>query len=256
MTPALTLACALACLAAAAGSHPFVGLPPLTDLDRAKLASLPRAFAGAHSSSSLPTSFDARTNWPGCIGPVVDQGTCGSCWAVSSASVISDRLCIGRRDVLGDKNATFVALSALQIVSCDMGHFSPGHNQNKGCKGGQPWAAFEYAEKSKEGGLVSDKCLPYLQSDGGPIGTCTTEPCLTFQATPKCPTKKTCKDGEGAWSKNAHALEKGEGSYVVSSLLIPRYYLACSVCCSGLMPPPMTTTHLLPHLPPSWYTNR
>ena len=51
----------------------------------------------------LPTHFDARKAWPECanvIGTISDQGNCGSCWAVSIASVLSDRFCIARLKLL------------------------------------------------------------------------------------------------------------------------------------------------------------
>ena len=69
---------------------------------------------------------------------------------------------------------------------------------------GQPFAAMEYAEK--KGGLVPESCLPYLKSEGGPMGTCDDEPCLKFQKTPKCPKdilhrNPECADGSGKrWS--------------------------------------------------------
>ena len=56
--------------------------------------------AGAHldekgdeiRSEAFPNSFDWRdTPQARCIGPVVDQGKCGSCWAVSSTESMSDR---------------------------------------------------------------------------------------------------------------------------------------------------------------------
>ena len=39
----------------------------------------------------LPTQFDWRSNetFDSCIGPVVDQGHCGSCWAVSAAEAFA-----------------------------------------------------------------------------------------------------------------------------------------------------------------------
>lgn len=44
----------------------------------------------------LPQQFDARLRWPLCwsVHQVSNQGGCGSCWAMSAASVMSDRLCI------------------------------------------------------------------------------------------------------------------------------------------------------------------
>ncbi|EYB95971.1 hypothetical protein Y032_0154g2966 [Ancylostoma ceylanicum] len=43
-----------------------------------------------------PESFDARDQWPECksIGIIRDQSACGSCWAVASASAMSDELCV------------------------------------------------------------------------------------------------------------------------------------------------------------------
>ena len=40
------------------------------------------------------TPFDSRTKWGSCIHPVMHQGSCGSCWAVSTTHALSDRLCI------------------------------------------------------------------------------------------------------------------------------------------------------------------
>ncbi|GBG26037.1 Cathepsin B-like cysteine proteinase 5 [Hondaea fermentalgiana] len=42
----------------------------------------------------IPTHFDTRTKWYGCGLHVMDQGQCGSCWAVSATSVFGDRACI------------------------------------------------------------------------------------------------------------------------------------------------------------------
>ena len=195
-------------------SHPLAGLLPLSREERAHILET-KPFSFVNASSLLPASFDARERWPGCIGPVLDQGTCGSCWAISSISVMSDRLCIEKRARV-EPNATRVALSALQLTSCDSGggFFAPNWLKNKGCQGGQPWAAFEYAEKTRVGGMVSDKCFPYLQSNGGAIGTCKDEPCLTFQKTPTCPDKETgkappnspaCNGGSSTWAKNLAA---------------------------------------------------
>lgn len=40
---------------------------------------------------NYPTHFDARKRWPKYISPVVDQEWCGSDWAISTATVASDR---------------------------------------------------------------------------------------------------------------------------------------------------------------------
>lgn len=64
----------------------------------------------SYSSSKLPHMFDAMSAWPGLISPIVSQGWCSSSWAVSSASVASDRTSIGK-----NKN---IILSSDAILSC------------------------------------------------------------------------------------------------------------------------------------------
>lgn len=62
----------------------------------------------------VPTDFDSRKQWPNCpsIGAIPDQSSCWSCWAVSMASVASDRLCI-------QTNGRVKAdLSAIDLTSC------------------------------------------------------------------------------------------------------------------------------------------
>ncbi|KHJ84858.1 hypothetical protein OESDEN_15423 [Oesophagostomum dentatum] len=63
-------------------------------------------------NEKIPESFDAREQWPGCdsIKIIRDQANCGSCWAVSAASAMSDRVCIqsnGRIKVTIDYSMTY-----------------------------------------------------------------------------------------------------------------------------------------------------
>lgn len=85
-------------------------------------------------------------------------------------------------------------------VSCD----SSPRRFNNGCQGGQPSAAWQWAQSD---GLVTEACLPYLQSEGGPMPTCapTSEPCMpnTFVNTPAC--NKTCANG-AQYSSDKHKI--------------------------------------------------
>ena len=47
-----------------------------------------------NATIKLAASFDSRTNWPNCPIYIMDQGQCGSCYAVSTTTAMSDRLCI------------------------------------------------------------------------------------------------------------------------------------------------------------------
>jgi cathepsin B len=98
----------------------------------------------------LPESFDAREKWAQCFNsPIYNMGNCTSSWAITTASVLSNRFCISDPAVHAD-----VMLSPQQLLSCD--------NVNRGCNGGDIDTAWTYAERE---GLVSEICFPY-QADG------------------------------------------------------------------------------------------
>jgi len=141
----------------------------------------------AEIADSIPTSFDSRAQWPGCIGPILNQGECGSCWAFGTAETLSDRFCI-------HSNSTIhVALSELDLVSCDP--------LDQGCNGGWPDTAWQYC---MDQGLVTDPCIPYNQT----IPTCppSQQPCLNFVPTPPCPSE--CSNGDN-WSSQLHYAATG-----------------------------------------------
>lgn len=43
---------------------------------------------------TVPTFFDCRDKWPGCLPPSLYQGTCGSCWAFAICTCLSARFYI------------------------------------------------------------------------------------------------------------------------------------------------------------------
>jgi len=119
----------------------------------------------AEQLSAVPDSFDSATQWPNCqsIQEIRNQAKCGSCWAFSSSSVMSDRLCIGS----GQRIQT--RISPQDILTCC---FSCGN----GCDGGFPNAAWYYFINS---GVVSGDgygnnqwCQPYtIPADGNEYPT-------------------------------------------------------------------------------------
>ena len=125
----------------------------------------PKLPDGPSYNFAVPTSFDARQQWPNCtsIGTIQNQAECGSCWAFGAVESITDRFCIHKNDD--------TQLSFEDMVSCD--------TNDGGCQGGDPSTAWAYAKKV---GLVSAACYPYT------IPTCppAQQPCLNFVNTPDC----------------------------------------------------------------------
>lgn len=50
------------------------------------------------SNAVVPESFDVRQEWFGCGLAVLNQGQCGSCWAVSATGVFGERMCIWNQE--------------------------------------------------------------------------------------------------------------------------------------------------------------
>jgi len=82
---------------------------------------------------TLPSTFDAREKWPKCssLKEIRDQSTCGSCWAVSSAEVATDRHCIASNG----HNTPEVSSEDLLECCTACGY---------GCQGGWPIKAMQY----------------------------------------------------------------------------------------------------------------
>ncbi|KAE9418660.1 hypothetical protein Angca_010212, partial [Angiostrongylus cantonensis] len=125
-------------------------------------------------------SFDARTQWPHCpsLSYIRDQSDCGSCWAISSAEAMSDRVCIASH---GNKH---VELSADDILSCctDCGD---------GCDGGYLLKAWKYFASTGvvTGGRYGTKnaCRPYeIPPCGVHHNQTFYKNCTGIVATPKC----------------------------------------------------------------------
>uniref|UniRef100_A0A8R1DHS7 Pept_C1 domain-containing protein n=1 Tax=Caenorhabditis japonica TaxID=281687 RepID=A0A8R1DHS7_CAEJA len=127
----------------------------------AKMVEIPeeyRVFEMTHpevADSAIPDSFDSRAQWPTCtsISTIRDQSSCGSCWAVSAAETISDRICIA------SNGQTQVSISADDINACC------GLLCGNGCNGGYPIEAWRHYVKKGyvTGGSYTEKsgCKPY-----------------------------------------------------------------------------------------------
>lgn len=140
--------------------------------------------------AAVPTAFDSRTKWQGCVGPILDQGHCGSCWAFGAVESLSDRFCIQ------SKGAINISLSEQMLVSCD--------TTDGGCDGGQPINAWQYLEKF---GTVTSACYPY------DMGSCHHPGCSEWN-TPTCNT--TCQNGDSFTKYEYFA----DSAYAISSKVV------------------------------------
>ena len=106
---------------------------------------------------TVPSGFDSRTAFPGCIHPIRNQEQCGSCWAFSASEVLSDRFCIAQK--------VNVVLSPQYLVSCD--------SSNDGCQGGNLPLVWEFMRST---GIPIDSCDPYVSGGGNShTGSCTNQ---------------------------------------------------------------------------------
>ncbi|XP_050500213.1 cathepsin B-like [Diabrotica virgifera virgifera] len=148
-----------------------------------------------HSENiQVPDSFDAREHWKQCsdvISAIVDQSGCGSCWAVSAASVMSDRRCIASNGKLK------IPVSAEDLLSC-CSYCGDCHGTS------QPERAWDYWQETgiSTGGLYGSKqgCRPYS------LLNCTPS-CPQFYETPAC--KHKCDNPKLDYTKE---LTFGQGS--------------------------------------------
>ncbi|XP_038138413.1 cathepsin K [Cyprinodon tularosa] len=97
------------------------------------------------SVSRLPKSVDYRKK--GMVTAVKNQGSCGSCWAFSSAGALEGQL--------AKKTGQVIDLSPQNLVDCV--------KENDGCGGGYMTNAFNYVEEN--GGIDSEEAYPYVGQD-------------------------------------------------------------------------------------------
>ena len=108
------------------------------------------------SVEELPESIDWRDiDGVSYVPPVRDQGSCGSCYIVSTMGMMYSRLKIL------SKGAIEKIFSPQDVVSCSQ--------YSQGCDGGYSYLASKYAD---DFGMVEEDCFPYSARDD----SCSNEP--------------------------------------------------------------------------------
>lgn len=111
-----------------------------------------------YKSVNVPPTWDWRNvNGTRLVPPIRNQHApstdpaayCGSCWAVSTANMLTSRMMISRQGTAAPE----ALISVQQIINCA---------NSGGCEGGDPGPLLEYASTT---GLVDETCNPYLAVD-------------------------------------------------------------------------------------------
>jgi len=92
----------------------------------------------------IPTEFSWLTKKPECVGPIEDQGECGSCWAFASSGLLADRFCIHSDGEIKTR------LSPQEMTNCNLENFS--------CLGGYLMPSIDYLQTE---GAVPTDCVKY-----------------------------------------------------------------------------------------------
>ncbi|XGW24148.1 hypothetical protein V3C99_005954 [Haemonchus contortus] len=134
----------------------------LMDMEFNDEGSNPVVNSNDEPGDEIPAEYDPRITWANCssFSAIRDQANCGSCWAVSTAAAITDRICIATK---GKKQ---IEISASDIMSCCT-------KCGNGCRGGWPIRAFEFFSNEgvvSGGNYASKGCYPYALHPCGQHG--------------------------------------------------------------------------------------
>lgn len=142
------------------------------------------------ASTPPPESFDGRTEWPGRLPPVQNQGKCGSCFAFATAECLAARTAIS---ALKDYKYMPSVQFLLQCGKSNVGE------EDDPCEGGVPAKALQYMVDTH---IPTEDYMPYQDAAGtyqdDKNASCTFDP--TKQWSWKADSAVTITSGDDALS--------------------------------------------------------
>ncbi|CAN6917736.1 unnamed protein product [Brassica oleracea] len=118
---------------------------PVRRITKAKNVNM--KYSAAVNDVEVPETVDWRQK--GAVNAIKNQGSCGSCWAFSTAAAVEGI----NKIVTGE----LISLSEQELVDCDKSY-------NQGCNGGLMDYAFQFIMKN--GGLNTEQDYPYHGTNG------------------------------------------------------------------------------------------
>jgi len=103
----------------------------------------------AITENDTPNADSVDWNTAGCVTPVKNQGSCGSCWSFSTTGSMEGAHCA--------EGNTLVSLSEQELVDCDTA------DGNAGCNGGDMATAMKWTESNA---LCTEDDYKYTGKDG------------------------------------------------------------------------------------------
>lgn len=116
-------------------------------------------------SVQIPSEFKSDTQWPGLIMEPLDQSTCGSCWAFSSSTALSDRIRVATKGKLLKDDF----ISPFDTAACNVCDFSDSFNMGREVfkkKDSSGSASHDPCSGVCHGNYI-DSALEYLVQEGG-----------------------------------------------------------------------------------------
>ena len=100
---------------------------------------------------ALPDTFDFREEFVEFTSPIINQGSCGACWAIAATQAFASRYAFYT-------NQRVQPLSAAYLLYCVRASFSQQQDLQYGCYGGTLVNAYWFFRRN---GVVSAECVKY-----------------------------------------------------------------------------------------------